>query len=278
MSDSLPIVSLVVEYDGTQYVGWQLQPNGPSIQGEIERALAELCGKPIRVTASGRTDSGVHALGQVVSFEPGVERPERAYQHGLNRLLPADIAVREVRFHPLGFNARRSARGKIYRYQIQNVPTRSPLTSRYSWQVYQPLDVDVMREAARTLLGTHDFNAFRASNCEAKTTVRTLRRLDVTGQSGGTITIEAEATAFLKHMVRNFVGTLVEVGLGKRKVSSVAEALASKDRKQAGATAPPQGLCLMKVHYPEANASAGAGVAREKSAESDADDDADSDD
>jgi tRNA pseudouridine38-40 synthase len=268
MPEAGDVVSVLLEYDGTNYVGWQVQPNGTSIQSVLEAALAELCGQPVRVTGSGRTDSGVHALGQVASFVTPVSRPLKAFHLGLNTLLPYDIAVREAVLRPPSFDARRSARGKLYRYTVHNTPQRAPLTARSSWQVYPALDVAAMREGARHLLGTHDFAAYRASNCAAKTTVRTLKRLDILGEPRGLLQLEVEATAFLKHMVRNLVGTLVEVGLGKRPPASVAQALASLDRNQAGRTAPPQGLCLVQVHYPESPASPPA-----KDAEDDGDDD-----
>jgi tRNA pseudouridine38-40 synthase len=167
----------------------------------------------------------------------------------MNALLPDDVAVcrAEVREEP--FDARRDARGKRYRYRIENGPTRAPLTRLQSWQVFRPLDADAMRTAAALLLGRHDFGAFRAADCEAHHAVRELRRLDVHGERGGTIEVVAEATAFLKHMVRNLVGTLVEVGLGARAPASMAELLASRDRTRAGRTAPPQGLTLEEVFY-----------------------------
>ncbi|BDG10128.1 tRNA pseudouridine(38-40) synthase TruA [Anaeromyxobacter paludicola] len=242
-------VKLILEYDGTRYAGWQVQPNGPSIQAEVERALSTLHKGPRRVTASGRTDAGVHARGQVASFQEERPLPVKAYVLGMNALLPEDIAVREAALLPDGFDARRSARGKRYRYRIENRPGRAPLSRLQSWQVFRPLDADAMRAAAAQLLGRHDFGAFRASDCEAAHAVRELRRLDVLGERGGTIEVVAEATAFLKHMVRNLVGTLVECGLGRRDPAGMAALLASRDRTRAGATAPPQGLCLEEVFY-----------------------------
>jgi tRNA pseudouridine38-40 synthase len=242
-------VKLVLEYDGTGYVGWQVQPNGPSVQAEVERALAALHKAPRRATAAGRTDAGVHALGQVVSFAEERPLPLSAYVKGMNALLPADVAVREAEVLADGFDARRDARGKRYRYRIQNLPTRAPLSRRFSWQLFRPLDVEAMRAAAPALLGRHDFSAFQASDCESHHAVRELRRLDVSGRPGGEIEVVAEATAFVKHMVRNIVGTLVEVGLGARAPASLAEVLASGDRSRAGPTAPPQGLCLEQVFY-----------------------------
>jgi tRNA pseudouridine38-40 synthase len=247
----VPTVKLVLAYDGTRYVGWQVQPNGPSIQAELERALATLHKEPIRITGAGRTDAGVHALGQVASFSTDRPLPISAYVKGMNALLPEDVAVREAEVREAPFDARRDARGKRYRYRIENAPTRAPLTRLQAWQVFRPLDVDAMRAATAPLLGRHDFGAFRAADCEAHHAVRELTRLEVLGDRGGRIEVVAEATAFLKHMVRNLVGTLVEVGLGARAAASLADLLASRDRTLAGRTAPPQGLVLEEVFYPE---------------------------
>jgi tRNA pseudouridine38-40 synthase len=245
----VPVVKLTLEYDGTRYVGWQVQPNGPSIQAEVERALATPHGAPRRVTAAGRTDAGVHARGQVASFPEERPLPLVAYVKGMNALLPGDVAVRAASVEPDGFDARRSARGKRYRYVIENLATRSPLTRLQAWQLFVPLDAGAMREAARHLVGRHDFAAFQASDCEAHHAVRDVRRVDVLGERGGRIEVVVEATAFVKHMIRNFVGTLVEVGRGKRAPSSLAAILAGRDRRAAGPTAPPQGLCLEEVFY-----------------------------
>jgi tRNA pseudouridine38-40 synthase len=242
-------VKLVLSYDGTRYVGWQVQPNGPSIQAELERALSTLHKESVRVTGAGRTDSGVHALGQVASLAVERPLPESAYVKGLNALLPEDIAVRQAEVLEAPFDARRDARGKRYRYRIENLPTRAPLGRLQAWQVFRPLGVEAMRAAAAPLLGRHDFGAFRAADCEAHHAVRELRRLDVEADATGRIEVVAEATAFLKHMVRNLVGTLVEVGLGAREPASMAALLASRDRTLAGRTAPPQGLVLEEVFY-----------------------------
>jgi tRNA pseudouridine38-40 synthase len=245
----VPVVKLTLEYDGTRYVGWQLQPNGPSVQAEVERALATLHKAPRRVTAAGRTDAGVHARGQVVSFPEERPLPLSAYVKGMNALLPGDVAVRAASLEPDGFDARRSARGKRYRYLIENVCTRAPLTRLQAWQLFGPLDVAAMRDAARHLVGRHDFAAFQAADCAAHHAVREVRRLEVLGEPGGRIELVVEATAFVKHMVRNVVGTLVEVGRGKRSPASLPALLAGGDRKAAGPTAPPQGLCLEEVFY-----------------------------
>ncbi len=244
-------VKLVLSYDGTRYVGWQVQRNGPSIQAELERALGTLHKEPVRVTGAGRTDAGVHALGQVASLVVERPLPGSAYVKGMNALLPDDVAVRAAEVREAPFDARRDARGKRYRYRIENLPTRSPLTRLQAWQVFRPLDVAAMQAAAAPLLGRHDFGAFRAADCDAEHAVRELRRLDVLADGEGGIEVVAEATAFLKHMVRNLVGTLVEVGLGARDAASMEDLLASRDRRLAGRTAPPQGLRLDEVFYEE---------------------------
>jgi len=245
----VPVVKLTLEYDGTRYVGWQVQPNGPSIQAEVERALATLHKAPRRVTAAGRTDAGVHARAQVASFPEERPLPLSAYVKGMNALLPEDVAVRAASIEPDGFDARRSARGKRYRYVIENGVTRAPLGRLQAWQLFGPLDVAAMREAARHLVGRHDFAAFQAADCGCDHAVREVRRLDVLGEAGGRVEIVVEATAFVKHMVRNFAGTLAEVGQGKRAPGSIPALLASLDRTKAGRTAPPQGLFLEEVFY-----------------------------
>jgi len=245
----VPVVKLTLEYDGTRYVGWQVQPNGPSIQAEVERALATLHKAPRRVTAAGRTDAGVHARAQVASFPEERPLPLSAYVKGMNALLPEDVAVRAASIEPDGFDARRSARGKRYRYVIENGVTRAPLGRLQAWQLFGPLDVAAMREAARHLVGRHDFAAFQAADCACDHAVREVRRLDVVGEAGGRVEVVVEATAFVKHMVRNFVGTLAEVGQGKRAPGSIPALLASLDRTRAGRTAPPQGLFLEEVFY-----------------------------
>lgn len=245
----MPVVKLVLEYDGTRYVGWQVQANGPSVQAEVERALEALHKAPRRVTAAGRTDAGVHALGQVASFPEERPLPLVAYVKGMNAVLPVDVAVRAASLEPDGFDARRSARGKRYRYRIQNLETRAPLSRLVAWQVFRPLDVAAMRAAARPLVGRHDFAAFQAADCESHHAVRDLGRLEVLGEPRGEIAIVAEATAFVKHMVRNIVGTLVEVGLGSRDPASTDALLGGLDRTRAGATAPAHGLCLEEVFY-----------------------------
>jgi tRNA pseudouridine38-40 synthase len=244
----MPVVKLILEYDGTRYAGWQVQPNGLAIQEVVERALATLHKAPRRVTGAGRTDAGVHARGQVASFAEDRPLPRAAYVKGMNALLPDDVAVRAASVEPDGFDARRSARGKRYRYRILNDGGRAPLSRLYAWQVFRALDVDAMRAAAAPLVGRHDFASFQASDCAAHHAVRELRRLDVLADGGG-IDVVVEATAFVKHMVRNIVGTLVEVGVGRRAPASMPALLARRDRTAAGCTAPAHGLVLEEVFY-----------------------------
>jgi tRNA pseudouridine38-40 synthase len=266
----MPRVRLTLEYEGTDFVGWQRQLNGRSVQEVLEKALAELLGAPVSTAAAGRTDAGVHALGQVVAFDAPRTLPAKAYVRGLSSLLPQDVAVVAADETPEGFDPRRWATGKRYRYLISRRAFRSPLLRRTHWEVFGALDVDAMRAAAPALLGTHDFSSFRAKDCEAPHPRRTLRELvlheegpgpdrgralrastSVPGVRGEVLRIEVEGTAFLKHMVRNIVGSLVEVGRGKRPPAWVAEVLAAKDRTLAGPTAPPHGLTLVSVSYGE---------------------------
>ena len=240
---------LTLEYDGTAYVGWQVQPNGPSIQGALAAALEALLGERVAVEAAGRTDSGVHALGQVACFDTDRALPLKAYVQGLNTHLPPDVACVEAEEVDPAFDPRRWSRGKRYRYRVSNRRSRSPLRRHTHWELFMPLDVAAMRAGAQHLLGRHDFSAFRASDCEAAHALREVRALDVEGEAGDEIVFTVNGTAFLKHMVRNLVGTLVEVGRGKRPPSWVAEVLAGKDRTRAGVTAPPHGLALLEVFY-----------------------------
>jgi tRNA pseudouridine38-40 synthase len=247
----MPRVKLVLEYDGANYVGWQIQPNGPSVQGRLQRALRELVGQSVDVWAAGRTDAGVHALGQVVAFDSPVKLPTRAYWLGLNSLLPDDIAVVSAEEVVAEFDPRRWATGKRYRYLVSNRRSRSPLRRGSHWEIYLPLDVPAMQEAATHLVGAHDFSAFRGAECQAAHPHRKLRRAEVLGVRGGELTFVFEGTAFLRHMVRNMVGTLVEVGREKHPPSWVGEVLEGRNRSRAGPTAPPQGLYLEEVFYGE---------------------------
>lgn len=241
----MPRIKLTLEYDGGPFVGWQVQPNGRSIQSEVEAALEKLLGRSISVEVAGRTDAGVHAEGQVVAFDSPRPLPMRAYVQGMNGLLPEEIAVVAAEEVAEGFDPRRGSGGKIYRYRISNRGVRSPLRRRDHWEVFQPLDVEAMRAGATHLLGRHDFSAFRASDCQAKHAVREIRSVSVEAL-GDRIEIAVEGTAFLKHMVRNIVGTLVEVGRGKQPPGWVGEVLGSRDRARAGITAPAHGLTMIR--------------------------------
>jgi tRNA pseudouridine38-40 synthase len=247
----MPRLKLTLEYDGTRYVGWQIQPNGLSLQARVRQALEELLGEPVPVEAAGRTDAGVHATGQVVCFDTARTLPLKAYWRGLNRFLPEDIAVVRAEEVPPEFDPRRWSHGKRYRYRVSNRPSRSPLRRSTHWEVFSPLRVEAMQRAAAHLVGRHDFSAFRASDCHAAHAVREVRRLEVGGLSGDELSFVVEGTAFLKHMVRNLVGTLVEVGKGRRPEDWVAEVLASRTRTRAGPTAPAHGLVLEEVFYAE---------------------------
>jgi tRNA pseudouridine38-40 synthase len=250
-------LKLTIEYDGTAFVGWQVQPSGPSVQEAVEAAIAALCGVPrevVRVTASGRTDAGVHARGQVISFLPqghGPKLPLKAWTAGLNDHLPDTVACVQAEQAPDGFDARRWARGKRYVYTLRNHDARSPLWRTRAWEIRRPLDILAMRKAAPLLLGRHDFSAFRAADCPATNPVRELRRLELFADAREPEVwhLTVEATAFLKHMVRNLTGTLVEVGHGKRTPESMTGLLAGLDRTKAGVTAPPHGLVLDQVFY-----------------------------
>jgi tRNA pseudouridine38-40 synthase len=242
-------IKLVLEYDGTDYVGWQPQANGPSLHARVERAVRELVGEQVAIVAAARTDAGVHAAGQVACFDTTRTFPLKAYSMGLNKLLPADISVVSASEVAPAFDPRRDSRGKRYRYLISNRRSRSPLRRRTHWELFKPLDLSTMQAAAPALVGKHDFSAFRASDCQASHPVRELRILELSGQSGSEIVIQLEGTAFLKHMARNIVGTLVEVGKGRQPAQWVRETLESRDRTRSGPTAPARGLTLMEVIY-----------------------------
>jgi tRNA pseudouridine38-40 synthase len=241
-------LKLTLEYDGAAFVGWQAQAEGRSVQGVLEAAIARLCKEPIPVIGAGRTDSGVHARGQVASLAVTQRLPLRAWTVGLNALLPGDLSCVKAEEVPEGFDARRWARGKRYVYSILQTPVRLPLERGRAWEIRRPVDVQAMQRAAPALLGKHDFSSFRAADCPAKHPVRELRRLEIIGE-GPRVRLIIEATAFLKHMVRNLAGTLVEVGHGKRAGDSMASLLTACDRKLAGPTAPPHGLVLDEVFY-----------------------------
>lgn len=241
-------LKLVIEYDGTNYCGWQIQGTDPTIQGVLEQALAKVLDGPVRVSGAGRTDAGVHALGQVASFRTSSQLPCDALQRALNSLLPRDVVVQAVQDAPSDFHARYSALGKVYTYRILNRPLPSALRRRYVWHVPSPLDLDAMAAAAASLRGKHDFSSFRAAGSEVKTSERTLTEATM-AWAGDEIVLSFTADGFLRHMVRNIVGTLVEVGRRRRTPGEIVGILEARDRRVAGMTAPPQGLYLVQVLY-----------------------------
>ena len=241
-------VALGVEYDGAAFRGWQTQPGGGAVQDALETALAVIAGQQVATVAAGRTDAAVHATGQVVHFDAPVDRPLSAWVRGVNSHLPAGVAV--IWAHPVAddFHARFSAQGRAYRYLLLNRPVRpAALASHVGWY-HRPLDVARMQSAADLLLGRHDFSAFRAAECQARTPVRELRRATVTAR-GDWVVFDFAADAFLHHMVRNLVGSLVYVGKGAHPPEWVAEILAGRDRKLAAPTFSPHGLYLVAVDY-----------------------------
>lgn len=240
---------ITISYDGTNYCGWQTQPNGLAVQQVVESALEKLLKEPVQIRSSGRTDAGVHALAMAASFTTTKNLPLTAFVEGVNRFLPADIAIQSARVVPEGFKPITMAHSKQYRYTIINSTVRSPLDRLYSWQVREPLDFTSMQDAATRFVGSHDFAAFRASNCVAKTTIRRIDSVQVTRQ-GSRIMVDVTGGGFLKNMVRVIVGTLVEIGKGRFTPSDIDRLLLCGDRKEAGITAPASGLCLIQVNYP----------------------------
>ena len=244
----MPKIKLTVEYDGTDLVGWQLQSNGTSVQQLMELALKQLLDEDVRVHSSGRTDAGVHALGMVCHFTTARELPLSAWREGLNRFLPPAVAVRLAELVDADFHARYSAQGKHYRYSILRDPVRSPLERRSSWRVRQTLDLEQMRKAATFLVGRHNFAAFRTSGCSAETTERELHSIEMT-EEGRLLHIDVCGRGFLRNMVRMLVGTLVDIGRGKRPVADIQILLTSPKNTKPAVTAPAHGLCLVKVWY-----------------------------
>jgi tRNA pseudouridine38-40 synthase len=243
-------IKLVLEYDGTNYHGWQSQAGSgmPTIQDVLEKSLKTFTGESIKTVSSGRTDAGVHALGHVANFTSTRTMPAEAWAPALNHLLPQDIRIQSSEEMPADFHSRYSASGKTYQYLILNRHAPSALYRNRAWHIDRKLNLSAMRRGAAVLVGKHDFSAFRGAGCGAKTPVRTIAAVSIR-RRGEIVEILLEADAFLMHMARNIVGTLVEAGLGRFKVEEVKQVLASKDRKRAGRTAPPHGLYLMEVYY-----------------------------
>ena len=263
-------LKLTITYDGTRLVGWQRQAEGTSVQGLLEEALARLEGAPVTVHGAGRTDAGVHAFGQVASAQLTCEHPPDVLRRALNAALPRDVRVVDACDAEPAFHARFSARAKTYRYVLRNGEILSPFEHRYVWHVAEPLDFEAMQAAARTLIGTHDFAAFRSAGSTSTTTVRTIMRSEMSSQAGSAFVVpsgdlgdvqgegvgdptllvyEVCGSGFLRHMVRAIMGTLVDIGRGRHPAGWMAELLEDGRRSDAGATAPARGLFLVRVDY-----------------------------
>jgi len=243
-------LAALIEYDGSRYHGWQRQPGKNTVQGCLEMALSKVAAEPVTVVCAGRTDAGVHASCQVVHFVTRATRTMRAWLLGVNTELPADIACLSVQEVTINFDARRSALWRRYRYYLINSMVRPALY--YKQLAWHPvaLAIEPMQIAAQNWLGEHDFSSFRAANCQSKTPFRNVNNIEIS-RFGDKIIFDIIANAFLHHMVRNMVGTLIKIGAGKRPPSWAAEVLAARDRKQAGVTASPAGLYLVAVGYPD---------------------------
>ena len=240
---------IIIEYDGTSYHGWQRQKNDRTIQEEIEKTLLTMTGKKTVLTASGRTDAGVHAFGQVANFTCDTDLSPQAFQNGLNSLTPDDIVITSCNLADEKFHSRFNAKSKIYNYRILNRNLPAAINRQYAWFILKTLDLVSMRRAAGHIIGSHDFKAFEGTGSPRSHTTRCVIKADIVEQENGLMVFEIEADGFLRFMVRNIVGTLVDVGLGKITSDDFKEILFSKDRSMAGATAPPNGLFLMQVKY-----------------------------
>ncbi len=243
---------LTLAYDGTNYCGWQVQTGRITLQETLENALAKIIGQPVRITASGRTDAGVHALGQVVGFASETHLQPEVLQKALNGTLPLDVAVIDAQVAPAGFHATHDAKRKTYRYTIDDGPVRDVFARHYAWQHRSPLDVETMRRAAVALVGTHDFSSFESQGSPRENSIRTVYSLSIERKpdpAGSRIICEITGNGFLYNMVRAIVGTLVDVGRGAQGEAWPGEVLAARHRSAAGQTAPAHGLCLVRVEY-----------------------------
>lgn len=242
-------IKLVMEFDGSGFSGWQAQPGLRTVQTELERAIKSLTGEELRVVGAGRTDAGVHALGQVVSFRTESRRESEVFRRGLNALLGEDAAILSAEEAPPDFDAQRSAVGKWYRYLIREGRNKVALERGRVWRLGYALELEAMRAGASHLIGEHDFSSFRSSTCDAKTSARRMKRIEIFRNGQGRLVVELWAEGFLKQMARAMVGTLVEVGRGKCRPDEIKSILEARDRTRAGPTAPAQGLYLARVDY-----------------------------
>ena len=242
-------IKLLIEYDGTNYRGWQVQPEGLTVQGMLEEKLGLITGEPVHLIGSGRTDSGVHALAQVASFKTKSQLDIHSIQRALNSLLPPDIVIQRAEEVEEDFHARKQSKSKVYEYRILNRNLRSAFHHKYAWHLPQKLDLEEMREATRMLIGEHDFSSFRSVGSPTRTAIRRVIRAEWKKGQDGFIRFEVEANGFLKQMVRALVGTLVEVGKGKIDSEGFRKILDFRNRKEAGPTAPARGLFLKEVKY-----------------------------
>ncbi|MGM0417959.1 MAG: tRNA pseudouridine(38-40) synthase TruA [Thermodesulfobacteriota bacterium] len=240
---------ITIEYDGTDFYGWQIQPDHKTIQGEIEKALGTMTDSKVDLHGSGRTDAGVHAFNQTANFKCGTKITADTFKRSLNRLLPPEIAIKECIEVPSDFHARFSSKFKNYEYFILNREQKPVMGRQYVWHIWKPLDIEKMKKAASFLKGTHDFKSFEAAGSPRDHTVRTIKDIKVNTPGNGNISVEITADGFLRYMVRNITGTLVQVGSGKIDPDDISFIIKKKDRTAAGMTAPPNGLFLKKVIY-----------------------------
>ncbi len=242
-------IRLILEYDGSHYHGWQRQVDGPTIQGIIEEKIQRMTHEPVSLIASGRTDAGVHALNQVCNFISKTKIDPKVLKRGLNALLPDDILIKKAEYVPLDFHAMYSAKSKTYEYRILNRKEPHVFIRSYAWHIERDLGIELMHSCISLLCGKHDFSSFRSTGSGNRNPVREMMRAELQGPDQGLLRFVFEADGFLRHMVRNIVGTVVEVGQGKIGLDEFAEIFHSKDRRRAGLKAPPQGLFLVEVRY-----------------------------
>lgn len=242
-------VKLIIEYEGTGYAGWQEQSGEPTIQAAVASAIAKLTREPVKLFGASRTDAGVHAIGQTANFTTNSKIPVYGIVKGLNSILPDDIVIKDAEDAEPEFDSRRLSVGKIYVYKIVNRPCPSAIMRRFTWFIPRPLDIALMRQAARHFIGEKDFSSFRAADSDALHSIRTVTFVDIQEKGDGLLEIEVRGNAFLRHMIRIMIGTLVAVGRGNIKPDRVPGIIVARDRKAAQMTAPAKGLCLMRVDY-----------------------------